>query len=96
MDVHAFVAEIPNVALHLEDIAQTHGPDVVNAVMGHKHADFGPIPRSIPHGLTPPVDARLLHVDEVLGVVHDAKSIHITETDFRTVRGELLHGAKVL
>ena len=96
MDVHAFVAELPNVALHLEDIAQTHGPHVVNAVMGHEHADFGPIPRTIPHGLTPPVDTSLLHVDDVFGVVYDAVRIHIAETDFRTVRGELLHGAKVL
>ena len=96
MDVHAFVAELPNVALHLKGIAQTHGPDIVNAVMGHQHADFGPIPRAIPHGLTPPVDARLLHVDDVFGVVHDAVRIHIAETDFRTVRGDLLHGAKVL
>ena len=74
----------------------THGAQIVNRVVGHEHAHLGPIPRALSHGLSPPMDASLLHVNNVLGVVHDAVRVHVTEADFRAVRGDLFHDAKVL
>ena len=50
----------------------------------------------LPTAWTPPVDARLLHVDQILGVVHDAVRVHVREPNFRAIRLDVVHGAKVL
>jgi len=42
------------------------------------------------------MDSGLLHVDDVFGIVHNAICVHIAEADFRAVRGDLFHDAKVL
>ena len=96
VNVHAFVAQPSDVALNGEFISETDRPQIIDGMMRNEHTHFGPIPCSISHGLTPPMDSRLLHVDDVFGIVNDAVRIDVTESNFRTVRRNLLHGAKVL
>ena len=96
MHVHAFRAEVPNVAVHLQGVAEANGLDVVDGMVGHQNTDFGPIPSPLSHRLTPPMDAGLFHVNDVGGVVHNAIGVDIAESDFGTIGGDLLHGAKVL
>ena len=88
----AFVTHLAYFAQDGWGVAKLQGAQVVDVVVGHQHADLVPIPR-LAHHLPPPMNPGLLEVNQVHGVVDDAVSIHVGETNFRGVRlWRLCHG----
>lgn len=75
--VHALGPNLSSDARHLQGVPKLDGAQVVDGVVRNQHANLRPIPSTPTHSLPPPVNPRLLHVDQIFGIVHDAVRVHV-------------------